>query len=225
MDLSQSLQDLLLFLPVFILSLSLHEFAHAWVADRLGDATARYMGRLTMDPMAHISIFGTVIFPSISMLIGAPLFGWANPVPVDMRNFRKPLQHMAIVAAAGPASNIIISFISAFLLSQVIKNAGASIGHLGPQSGMISAAIRMLALSVQTNLLLAFFNLIPLPPLDGSRILQGFVSLKTAKKIDSFAPYSFYILMGLAFTGALRVLALPMMGMMMWMFGLFGIPV
>jgi len=100
----EKIRLLLLFAPVFILSLSFHEYAHAWSANRLGDSTARYLGRMTMDPMSHISWFGTVLFPAISLLTGAPLFGWANPVPVDMRNFRKPRLHMAIVAAAGPAS-------------------------------------------------------------------------------------------------------------------------
>ena len=115
------IRELLLFAPPFIISLSFHEFAHAWVANRLGDSTARYLGRLTLDPMAHISWFGTVLFPAISVLAGSNIFfGWANPVPVDMRNFRKPRLGMAYVAAAGPASNLVLATLCAGALSLIV---------------------------------------------------------------------------------------------------------
>lgn len=216
-------RQLLLFAPVFIISLTFHEYAHGWMANKLGDATARHMGRLTMDPMAHISWVGTVIFPALSLVTGAPLFGWANPVPVDARNFRKPLQHMAIVAAAGPASNILLAILSTAILSFLV-NHGANFSIANNLTGVNSAAIEMLVMAVQLNLFLAFFNLIPLPPLDGSRIVQGFVKASTAQKIDEFASTAQCILLILVFTGALRIVAIPVYGFMSLLFRTFGIP-
>lgn len=214
---SEAVRGLLLFIPPFILSLSFHEFAHAWVADKLGDSTARYLGRLTMDPMAHASLMGTVIFPAIAFLTHLPLFGWANPVPVDARNFRKPRAHMALVAAAGPVSNIFLATLSTAILAVVVKRVDQA-GH-----GMAYAAVQMLLLAVQLNLFLAFFNLIPLPPLDGSRIVQGIVSAPMAQKIEGWSTYGGWILMGLAFTGGLRFIGYPVLMFMDVLFRFFGI--
>ena len=224
-NLPSFLQDLLLFVPVFIISLTFHEYAHGWMADRLGDATARHMGRLTMDPMAHISWLGTVIFPAISLMTGAPLFGWANPVPVDMRNFKRPFQHMAIVAAAGPASNILLAILCTAALSVVLKNSAGLDPTAETQAlGVGPAAVKMLMMGVQLNLFLAFFNLLPIPPLDGSRIVQGLVDARTALRIESFAPQAQWILLLLFFTGVLRVIAYPVYGFMGLLFHAFGIP-
>jgi Zn-dependent protease len=154
-------------------------------------------------------------------MIGAPLFGWANPVPVDLRNFKKPLRHMAFVAAAGPLSNILLAILSAGVLSLLVRQ-GLSSGSTA--AGMNSAAIEMLVMAVQLNLFLAFFNLLPIPPLDGSRIVQGFVSPSTAAKIDGFASSAQWILLILVFTGALRILAVPVYGFMRLLFQAFGIP-
>jgi len=216
-------RQLLLFAPVFIISLTFHEFAHGWMANKYGDATARHMGRLTMDPMAHISWVGTVIFPAISLLLGAPLFGWANPVPVDPRNFKNPLKHMAVVAAAGPFSNILLATACTAILSLLINKLNLPVGA-GGFKGMNSAAIEMLVMAVQLNLFLAFFNLIPLPPLDGSRILQGFVSPQAAQKIEDFASSAQWLLLILVFTGALRIVAVPVYAFMAFLFRTFGIP-
>jgi len=218
----EKIRLLLLFAPVFILSLSFHEYAHAWSANRLGDSTARYLGRMTMDPMSHISWFGTVLFPAISLLTGAPLFGWANPVPVDMRNFRKPRLHMAIVAAAGPASNLVLAVICTAVLSFVIHSSTGVSVSVG-QVGMRGAAIEMLTMAVQMNLFLAFFNLLPVPPLDGSRIVQGFVSSRTAEWIDRYAFQGQMILLALFIFGILRILAVPVYGVQMGLFELFGL--
>jgi Zn-dependent protease len=217
----EKIRLLLLFAPVFILSLSFHEYAHAWSANRLGDSTARYLGRMTMDPMSHISWFGTVLFPAISLLTGAPLFGWANPVPVDMRNFRKPRSHMAIVAAAGPASNIVLAVLCTAGLSALIHLTTGAMGTGAP--GMRGAAIEMLTMAVQLNLFLAFFNLLPVPPLDGSRIVQGFVSAQTADFIDRYAFQGQMILLALFIFGVLRVLAVPVYGFQLGLFELFGL--
>lgn len=203
-------QMILLFLPPFIISLSFHEYAHAWVAERFGDSTARYMGRMTVDPMAHISWFGTIIFPALSILMGSHLlFGWANPVPVDSRNFKKPFQHMALVAAAGPASNILLAIVFAFIMSMLKSHVPGSIFQAMEVQGMMGSGLKMLDMAVQLNLFLAFFNLLPLPPLDGARIIQGLVKPATALKIDEYSNQAQILLIILLFTGVLRYLALP----------------
>ena len=221
-----SVRQLLLFAPPFILSLSFHEYAHAWAANRLGDSTARYMGRLTMDPLAHISWFGTVLFPALAILTGVPIFfGWANPVPVDMRNFKKPRLHMAIVAAAGPFSNLVIATLSTAVLALIVKNGDSPLlSPTGPFSAFVKPAVDMIVINIHLNLFLAIFNLLPLPPLDGSRIVQGFVKSSTAEAIDKFGPQAQMLLLILFFTGAMGVLATPVRMVLSLLLRLFGIP-
>lgn len=217
----ERVKELLLFIPPFILSLSFHEYAHAWVADKLGDSTARYLGRLTMDPMAHVSWVGTIIVPAFAVLTGAPLFGWANPIPIDSRNFKKPRAHMALVAVAGPLSNLLLAVLSTALISWLIHAAPPGASH--SLQGMWGSGLHMLMMSVQLNLFLAFFNLIPIPPLDGSRILQGIVSRQMAFKIDQWGEMGTWILLLCLFTGLLRYLALPVYALMNGLFYLFHI--
>jgi Zn-dependent protease len=223
-DYMGALVMVLLFMPPFILSLSFHEYAHAWVANRLGDSTAKYMGRLTMDPMAHISWFGTVFLPAFFLLMNGPLFGWANPVPVDMRNFKRPRVGMAIVAAAGPVSNLLLATLFAFVLSMLPQEALFQSFRSGEAIGTMGAGAEMLRLAIVLNLSLAFFNLLPLPPLDGSRIVQGFVSAKTADTLDQIAQYSFYIFLILMYLGVLRIIGIPVMLSYSFLMQLFGIP-
>ncbi len=221
---ADAIRKLLLFIPPFIISLSFHEFAHAWVANKYGDSTGRYLGRLTIDPMAHISLVGTVIFPAISLLTGAPLFGWANPVPVDSRNFKKPLEHMAIVAFSGPLSNIILAILSTAGLAAVVKYAEI-LPTMSAQAngGMAGAAMQMLLMSVQLNLFLAVFNLLPIPPLDGGHILGYFLGPKHADTFASFADKGQILLIILLFSGLLRFMAIPVYSFMSFLFKLFGL--
>ena len=221
---TEALTNLALFAPVFIVSLTFHEFAHAWAAEKLGDSTARYLGRMTMDPMVHISWFGTVIFPAISVLTGAPLFGWANPVPVDMRNFKKPRQGMALVAAAGPASNLILAMVFTFVLSAILNFSPDWIPKDGEALGLAGASYKMFTMAIAMNLFLAFFNLLPIPPLDGSRVLQGMVGHKMADFLDQNQGRGQMLLLILFIMGALRVLAIPVYLLMGIMFDLAGIP-
>ena len=222
------IRELILFLPPFILSLSFHEFAHGWVANRLGDPTAKHMGRLTLDPLPHISWFGTVFFPIMSIVMGSHIFfGWANPVPVDPRNFKNGRRDMALVAAAGPASNVIIATLCGIFLASLVHIPAItdSIAQMGPTATrMLKSAIEMLMMTVTLNLFLAFFNLIPIPPLDGSRIIQGFVSQQWADKIDSMASAAQIILLMAMFTGVFRFLAIPVYGFQSFLFGALNIP-
>jgi len=195
--------------PPFIFSLVFHEWAHAWLADKLGDSTARYMGRLTLDPTVHVSLIGTIILPAIAILTGLPGFGWAKPVPIDMRNFRKPRLHMGFVAASGPLSNFLLAILAVAATTFMLKQGFVSQVRPDAPLGFQNALMAMLEYMVRINLFLAFFNLIPLPPLDGGRIVQGFASESFALKMDAFEQTSQLILLGLLFLGVLRFIIIP----------------
>jgi Zn-dependent protease len=157
-------QTVILLLPVLLFSLTFHEAAHAWMAARLGDPTAKFMGRLTLNPLAHLDMFGTLM-----LFLSNFRFGWAKPVPVDLRNFADPKRGMFLTSAAGPISNLILAVGCSIAIRLLVgMGFGSPIG-----SDMVQAFGRVFVLGLYMNLALAFFNLIPLPPLDGSKILYG----------------------------------------------------
>jgi Zn-dependent protease len=181
--------------PSFLLAITVHEFAHGYIAYRLGDPTASNAGRLTFNPIKHLDLFGTIAFLIIH-------FGWAKPVPVDPRNFANPRQDNLWVALAGPASN----FISAFFFGLLFRLTSPIL--IGSQIGDV--ILQMLFMAVWINLILTIFNLLPIPPLDGFHILEGLVSDDTYIKLQSFARYGPMILLGiilLASTGYFNVFA------------------
>ena len=153
---------------VLLFSLTVHEMAHAWTADRLGDPTARLLGRVSLNPLVHADPVGTVLFPLIAMITGAPLIGWAKPVPVNVRQLRHHRRDYVLVAAAGPASNLVMAVTAGCLLAvlpispQTLDAANVS----APLATLLSQAMRL-------NVLLAVFNMIPIPPLDGGRVAVG----------------------------------------------------
>lgn len=185
---------LIIGLLVLIGSLSVHEAAHAWSASRLGDDTAKRLGRVTLNPVAHVDPIGTLLLPLIAMVSGAPLIGWAKPTPVNARNLRRPRRDHILVTAAGPLSNMAIAFAAAAAL-----RAGAT----GEWLGML--VIEALTL----NVLLAVFNLLPLPPLDGGQILMALLPPRVAAQFGFLYEYGFLILMGLLVTGVLWYLIGP----------------
>jgi len=189
-----SVEVLVLFFVILIVSLSFHEAAHAWAADRLGDPTARQLGRLTMNPLKHIDPIGTILFPLLAFWSNLPILGWAKPVPVNARNLRTPRRDFALVALAGPVSNIVLALGASFALSLIFGSRGA-VG--------INSADGFLTWIVQLNLLLAVFNMIPVPPLDGGNVLAGLVSEPVARMIDQLRPWGFLILYAMLFTGVL----------------------
>lgn len=203
MELSQEVQTLLLFIPMILLSLSIHEWAHAYSAYKLGDDTASQLGRMTINPIAHISLLGTIIVPIFLYIASGTTFGWAKPVPVSTRHFKNQTRDMAIVAFAGPLSNFAQALLCAVILSAMPPQLVA-----GTYS-MAAAAKYMLIIALQLNLFLAFFNLIPLHPLDGSKILPLFMSPAWSEKYEGLASYSQFIIIALLFSGALRYLAIP----------------
>lgn len=198
------LQVLLAFF-VLLLSLSVHEAAHAWSADRLGDNTARLLGRVSLNPAVHVDPIGTVVFPLVAMISGLPLIGWAKPVPVNVRNLHGDWkQKYMLVAAAGPASNLVIAALAA-LVFRVMPSGGLDGEGLASGSLVAGVLLRLVTL----NVLLAVFNMIPVPPLDGGNVLSGLLTGPAAAAFDKLRPYGFVILYGLLLTGVLWTLVDP----------------
>ena len=179
---------------VLLFSLTVHEMAHAWTADRLGDPTARILGRVTLNPIAHADPIGTVLFPLLAMVTGAPLIGWAKPVPVDLRRLRHHERDYVLVAAAGPASNIILAVGAAIIFAAM---------PIAPLASFLTQMVRL-------NVLLAVFNLLPIPPLDGGNVLSGLLPRRMAYTFDQIRPYGFLILYAVILTDAfIYLVALP----------------
>ena len=191
------LANLIPVLLLLILSLSVHEAAHAWTADRLGDPTARALGRVTLNPLSHIDWIGTVLFPLIAFTTGAPLIGWAKPVPVNIHNLRAHRRDFAIIATAGPASN----------LAQAV--AAAAVLALAFDPSSMDLAARILRFFVMLNVSLAVFNMIPVPPLDGGNVLSGILPEQFAQLFDQIRPWGFLVLYALLFTGVLGTVVFP----------------
>lgn len=209
--------DLLLQLPVLFFSVIFHEFAHGFVAYKLGDDTAHFAGRLTFNPLAHIDFVGTIVLPIVCYMSGTPLFGWAKPVPVNPYRLNNPSKDIMKVAASGPLSNIALAFICAIFL----KIAFLSYSILGPSLASIIA--KMVGFGMIINLVLAFFNLIPIIPLDGSNILMGLLPAEIAIKYQRHAPYGMFIILGLAVTGLIKFLLLPPLAFTLKIFSALGL--
>jgi Zn-dependent protease len=202
----------LVILPVLLLSLTIHEAAHAVTADWYGDPTARRLGRISLNPAVHVDPVGTVILPVLGILAGGFVFGWAKPVPVNPANLAQPRRDFLVIAAAGPASNILLAIGASWLLGAVPGGLAAADGFAG---GLATFAFAML----QLNLLLAVFNMIPVPPLDGGNVLAGLLPAALAEPYDRLVrPYGFLILLVLMATGWLyRLIGPPMSLLMGWL--------
>ncbi len=207
-----------------LLSLSVHESAHAWTADRLGDPTARDLGRISMNPLVHADLFGTFLFPLIglfsSFVFGiSVIFGWAKPVPVNTARLRHPKRDYMLVAAAGPASNVLMAGgLLAVLL--VLKASSPSMGLLinqvarGVATGdsILVPMLSMAYLGVMINLILAIFNMIPVAPLDGAAVLSGLLPDSLSPLYAQIQNYGFFILIGLLYLGVPWYLFSPVIG-------------
>ena len=204
-------------LPV-IFAITVHEVAHGWVAKKYGDNTASMLGRLTLNPFKHIDWVGTVILPGLLLMTGTGfIFGWAKPVPVDSRNFKKPRQDMAIVALAGPTSNLLMAI------------GWALIARIGVTIGTSNEAIALPLIytgvaGISINLVLMLLNMLPIPPLDGSRILSGLLPSYWAWQFNKLERFGFIILLVMLYTKFLNVLLdYPLYFVQQWFFTLAGI--
>jgi Zn-dependent protease len=217
-DLSQLLYAVSYKALPLLFAIVLHEYAHGWVADKCGDSTARRLGRLTVNPLAHIDPFGTIIVPLICLLLpGSFLLGWAKPVPVDPRNMRQPRRDMALVAAAGPGMNFLLAVGSAVVLAWMVSINPSLLsmdsGGAAPNEETSWTALMLLPLavmafySVLVNVFLGIFNLMPIPPLDGGRIMVSVLPPRPALALARLEPYGMMILVGLlVFDRELRII-------------------
>lgn len=192
---------------ILLFALSLHEAAHAWVASRLGDQTARMLGRVTLNPAKHIDIFGTLLLPLITLFTSGLLFGWAKPTPVNTRNFKQPVRDDILTTLAGPVSNIVIAVVSLLALviiakatptgETVIKELvvlGMPAPDLMAASPIVSPLVILFYFGIVLNLFLAAFNLLPLPPLDGSHIIRHFLPYNALRVYDSLGMISLFLI-------------------------------
>jgi Zn-dependent protease len=210
--------NILIQFVVLLFSLSLHEASHAWMADRLGDYTARYLGRVTLNPIPHIDPIGTLLFPLLQFFTHLPLIGWAKPVPINPVHLRNGRRDQIFISLAGPGSNLVAAALS-FLLLAGMKVASPEAGGLiinmamtfrvPHHSSPLTPVIGLLFFALIINLALALFNLIPIPPLDGHWILYGLLSYNAAQVLERFSSYGFLALYGLMFLGMFEFIFIP----------------
>jgi len=195
-------QRVVLWIIPLIFAITVHEVSHGWIANKLGDPTAKLQGRITLNPLKHIDPLGTIIIPGILIFLGGIVFGYAKPVPVDFRNLRNMPRDMALVALAGPIANLIMALLWALIVKlSLLTFAGESyIGNVIAYMGKVGIAI---------NLSLMILNLIPIPPLDGSRVVASFLRGKAAIYYARIEPYGFFILLALLFLGVLSHIIIP----------------
>lgn len=190
--------SIILALPVLLLAIVVHEVSHGYIAYRFGDSTAKRAGRLTLNPIAHIDLFGTILLPALLIFVHSPiLFGWAKPVPVNFNALRKPKRDSIFVAIAGPASNILMTLCFTLLYWLIFT--------VSPNPTLFLEDLRLMCLyGVQINIIFALFNLIPILPLDGGRVLAGLLPFKLSYKYSKLEPYGMYIVILLLFLGVLN---------------------
>ena len=235
MDINTIIQQISISAIPILLAVILHEVAHGWVANRRGDPTARMMGRLTLNPLPHIDLIGTIMMPIFLLIAtkGSFVFGYAKPVPVNFMNLRRPKEDMIWVAGAGPATNLLLAVACGFLFRLIVAINPGLMLHLraggGPSSWSDPATIilipilLMLLEGVKWNVVLAIFNMIPIPPLDGGRVMVGLLPVRQSAAWASIEPFGFFIVIALVFLDPLgiwsEIISPLIMSLMMWILG------
>ena len=211
MDPASVVKDILIAAIPILIAITFHEVAHGFVAYKCGDSTAKMMGRLTLNPIAHIDPVGTIIVPLMLFIFskGTFIFGTAKPVPVNFYNLRHPRRDSALVSAAGPATNVIIAFLSILLLVLIYKISIAFTSSAFIGQKIIIPLNKMLQYSVSFNIFIAAFNLLPVPPLDGGRIVTSLLPTKHSYQFSKIEPYGIFIVLILWFTGIARYIIVP----------------
>ncbi len=198
---------------VLLFSLTVHESAHAWTAWRLGDPTGRLLGRVSLNPAVHVDPVGTLLFPLLAMVTNLPIIGWAKPVPVDVLKLKNYRRDFMLIAAAGPASNLLLAIVAA------VGMRVAALSPSGVGTVSLSGPLALLSMTMlEVNLLLAIFNMIPVPPLDGGNVLAGLLPDRVADLFDNLRPYGFIVLYALILTGIfVRLVAPPYRLLLSWL--------
>lgn len=209
-------------LPILI-AITFHEVSHGLVAYKLGDPTAKMLGRLTLNPIAHIDIFGTIILPILlfAMTDGRFVFGYAKPVPINPMNFKHPRRDMAISAAAGPVTNIVLAGISALILHFFLTPL-STIVPVTVAEKILMPLVLLFTYSALINIILASFNMLPVPPLDGGRVLTGLLPYKHAISFSKIEPYGFIIVLVLIYTKIANYIIMPLIAIFVNLFQIIG---
>jgi Zn-dependent protease len=201
--------DIFFQIIVLLFAICVHESAHAWMANRLGDPTAKMLGRVSLNPLVHIDPFGTIIMPLILIVLGYPPFGWAKPTPVDNRNFKNPVKDDIMTAVAGPVSNFLMAFLSIIALAVIFHGTNAGIGMSFRHADIASPLATLFYFAMSINVVLAVFNLIPLPPLDGSHVIRHFLSYNALRVYDRIGYGGLIVIMFI-----LPMIGLPIVGIL-----------
>ncbi|MCU7819160.1 MAG: site-2 protease family protein [gamma proteobacterium symbiont of Lucinoma myriamae] len=205
---ASTIQKITIWILPVLLAVSLHEAAHAWMANKKGDSTARLSGRLTFNPLKHIDPIGTILVPILMIVFTGFAFGWAKPVPVDVRNLKNPQKDMMWVALAGPASNFIMAIMWAVFLN-------VSIFFVDNSSSVSLFFLLMPVAGITINVILGVLNLLPIPPLDGGRIMSGLLSPRASMQYSKIEPYGFFIIIALMLTGLLSNIIFPVINLVL----------